>query len=149
MFMKFSKTDSSHSSGKSQAALEYLMVASIALLMLVPVIINGWESTAQLNSNINFQKARSAVSQIADAAKTVYFQGAPSAMTINVVFPENIVSSNVSGTEIYFRMKYKDGSTDVVEFLEFNVTGNLSNSQGMHEIYLEALPDAVNITQKS
>ncbi|VVB59957.1 Uncharacterised protein [uncultured archaeon] len=148
--MKFLKKDCTNSPGqKSQAALEYMMVASIALLMLVPVVLDGWQSTAQLGTNINFQKARSAASQMADAAKTVYFQGTPSVMTINVAFPENIILANVSGKELYFKMKIKDSSTDIVEFFDFNVTGNLSNVSGMHEIYLEALPNVVNITQVS
>lgn len=148
--MIFSKNRNTESrSRKAQTALEYLIVASIALLMLVPIVIEGWNSTAQLSNNINIQKARNAVSQISDAAKTVYFQGAPSAMTINVNFPENVVFSNVSGSEIYLRMKTKDSTTDVVEFLEFNVTGNISNISGIHEIYVEALPNAVNITKKS
>jgi len=69
-------------------------------------------------------------------------------MTIEVNFPENVVFSNVSGSEIYLRVKTKDSTTDVVEFLEFNVTGNISNISGIHEIYLEALPNAVNITHK-
>lgn len=133
---------------KSQTGLEYLMVASIAFLMLVPIIIEGWKSTVQIESNINIQKARDAVSQIADAAKTVYFQGSPSAMTIMINFPQDIILSSVSGKEIYLRMEFKDSSTDVVEFLDFNVTGNISNISGMHEIYLEALPNAVNITHK-
>ncbi len=134
---------------KSQTALEYMMVASIALLMLIPIIIDGWKSTAQLENNINIQLAQDAISQISDAAKTVYFQGAPSSITIRVNFPEKIILANTSGKEIYFRMKYKDSSTDIVGFLDFNVTGNISNISGVHEIYLEALPNVVNITQKS
>lgn len=139
---------------KAQAALEYMIVASIALLMLVPTIMNGWDSTAQLGTSVNFQKARTAVTQMSDAAKTVYYQGAPAAMTISVAFPENIIITNVSGKEIFFRMKLKGESMDVAEFLDFNVTGSLSNSSGIHEIYLEALPYAanqqysVNITQR-
>ena len=126
-----------------------MIVASIALLMLVPTILIGWDSTAQLGTNINLQKARNAVSQISGAAKTVYYQGNPSAMTISVTFPENVIESNVSGKEIFFRMKNGDKSTDIVEFLDFNVTGNLSTASGMHDIYLEAMPTYVNITQKS
>lgn len=147
--MKFLNRRFSPENRKSQASLEYLMVASVALLMLVPIMMSGWESTAELNNNINFQKARNAVSQIADAAKTVYFQGTPSAITINVVFPDNIILSNASGKEIYFKMRSKNITADVVEFLDFNVTGNLSTAPGLHEIYLEALPNVVNITQKS
>lgn len=136
-------------SRKSQTGLEYLMVASIALLMLVPIMIEGWKSTAQLDSNINIQKAQDAVSQISDAAKTVYYQGYPSAMTIYVDFPKDIMLSSVSGKEIYLKMKFGESSTDIVEFLGFNVTGSISNNSGTREIYLEALPNVINITQKS
>lgn len=147
--MIFSKKRNAGSkSRKAQTALEYLIVASIALMMLIPIVIEGWNSTAQLNNNLNLQKARNVVSQISDAAKTVYFQGTPSAMTIKVDFPENIILSNISGTEIYLRMKTKDSTTDIVEFLDFNITGSISNISGTHEIYLEALPNAVNITKK-
>jgi len=74
--MIFSKNRNTKSrSCKAQTALEYLIVASIALLMLVPMVIEGWNSTAQLSDNINLQKARNTVSQISDAAKTVYFSG--------------------------------------------------------------------------
>ncbi len=148
--MKFlKKWNRTSRSRKSQTGLEYLMVASIALLMLVPIMIEGWRATTQLDNSINIQKAQDAVSQISDAAKTVYFQGAPSAMTINVDFPKDIILSNVSGKEIYLRMKLKESSTDVVDFLDFNVTGNISNISGIHEIYLEALPNVINITQRS
>lgn len=136
-------------SRKSQTGLEYLMVASIALLMLVPIMIEGWRSTTQLDDNINIQKAQEAVSQMSDAAKTVYYQGSPSAMTIYVDFPKDIILSNVSGKEIYLKMKFRESSTDIVDFLDFNVTGNISNTPGMHKIYLEALPNVINITQKS
>jgi len=142
------KRNASSVSRKAQSALEYLIVASIALLMLIPIVIEGWNSTAQLNNNLNLQKARNAVSQISDAAKTVYFQGAPSAMTIKVDLPENIVLSNISEKEIYLRVKTKGTTTDVVEFLDFNVTGDISNISGTYDIYLEALPNAVNITRK-
>ena len=148
--MKFlKKGDKATRSRKSQTGLEYLIVASIALLMLVPIMIEGWMSTAELDSNINIQKAQDAVTRISDAAKTVYYQGAPSAMTIRVDFPKDIILSNVSGKEIYLRMKFKGSSTDIVDFLDFNVTGNISNISGVHEIYLEALPNVINITKKS
>lgn len=151
---KIKKLRSARCGKKAQAALEYMIVASIALLMLVPTIMSGWESTAQLGSSVNLQKARNAATQMSDAAKTVYYQGAPSAMTISVAFPENIIMTNATGREIFFRMKSNGKNVDVVEFLDFNVTGSLSNSSGIHEIYLEALPYAagqqysVNITQK-
>lgn len=132
---------------KAQAALEYFLIMCIAILVLAPIIINGWTYIGDFAASINFNKAHDSIKQIADAAKIVYFQGEPSAITITVSFPSNIVMSNVSGQEIYFRMPYKGGYTDVVEFLDFNVTGNISTESGEHDVYLEVNDNVVNITR--
>ena len=131
----------------AQAALEYMVVVGIALLVLTPIALEGMQSVDEFKKDMNVLKAHDALAQVADAAKIVYFQGPPSTMTIRVIYPDKIVLSNASGTEAYFRIDTGGATTDIVEFFDFNVTGNISGGAGERTIYIEALPNAVNITR--
>lgn len=130
----------------AQAALEYLIVVGIALLLLTPITLRGFQSAGDLDRSLNLLVARNALNQISDGAKIVYFQGPPSAMTLKVVFPDRIVYSDVSGKESYFRIGMGAQTTDVAAFFDFPVTGNISGSAGERTVYIEALDNAVNIT---
>lgn len=139
--------------GKSQAALEYMIVVGLAFLILAPIALEGWKSADGFSRDLNILNAKNALDQISDAAKIVYFQGPPSTMTIKVTYPDRIIASNVSGREAYFRMAVAGSPTDIVALFDFNVTGDISGGPGERTIYIEAVHndsidyDFVNITR--
>jgi len=124
---------------KAQAALEYMIVTGLALLVLAPIALSGIESADKFSRDLNHARAKDALNQISDAAKAVYFQGPPSAMTIEVIYPNNIVYSDVSNHEAYFGIDVGGATSDAVVSFDFDVAGNISGGAGVRTIYIEAV----------
>ncbi len=133
---------------KAQAALEYMITVSIALLILTPFLLRGYDAMTGLGQNSNILLAKNSLDKVSEAAKIVYSQGPPAKMTVKAQFPHNLLASNVSQKELSLSVRKFSSSTDIVAFLDFNVTGSLPyDSGGMHTIVVEALQDGtVNVT---
>ncbi len=129
-----------------QASTEYLMVIAFSLLLLTPIIIIGNDAVADLKSRSDYVIARDAVNKIADMATIVYSQGPPAKITEKIRFPSNIISTTVSDQLIIIRVDYKSLPNDIPAVVEFNVSGHLPTTPGVHNIRIEAIDYGVNIT---
>lgn len=129
-----------------QAALEYLSIVGIALLLLTPIILLAQQHVKELNNDTRMMLAIEAKNKIAAASDVVHAQGPPSAMTIGIQLPAGIVRAIVENQMILIEVPSAESSTDLVSMFDYNVTGNLSTSAGSHKIRIEAMYDVVNIT---
>lgn len=129
-----------------QAAMEYLSIVGIALLLLTPIILVAQQHIKDLNNDTRMMLAMEAKNKIAAASDIVHAQGPPSTMTITVQLPAGLVRAIVGNQMILIEVPSAEGSSDLVSMLDYNVTGNLSTSSGSHKIRIEAMYDKVNIT---
>ena len=73
-----------------------------------------------------------------DGAETVYYLGEPSKLTIKTYFPEGINSITLGGNEIVFNVKRGGTSDEIVVYTPINISGNISNTMGVHYINIES-----------
>lgn len=142
MFMMLSKKRKL----SGQAAIEYLSIVGIALLLLTPIILVAQQHIKDLNNDTRMMLAMEAKNKIAAASDIVHAQGPPSTMTINIQLPSGIVRAIVNNQMILIEVPSAEGSSDLVSMLDYDVTGNLPTSAGSHKIRIEAMYDNVNIT---
>ena len=131
---------------KSQVSVEYLFIMGFATLMTIPLIVIYYtyysDSTDAVASSEAFQITR----KIVDASESVYYLGKPSQTTLKLNFPNNIYSTNLSNKEVVFKIKTKEGITDIVQVSSVNMNGSLPTSQGIHVITVKAESGYVQIT---
>ena len=86
----------SHYPKKSQASVEYLMVAGLAFLIIVPMIYLLYSYTSDVSSEVTDQKINRIATDIVNAAETVWYLGEPSKTTLRVDMPEGVIEVRIS-----------------------------------------------------
>lgn len=129
-----------------QAAIEYLSVIAIALLVSTPLIIQTQQSSLEVRSAFNDGLVQNALNSVEEAASLVNSQGDPARVTFRIRLPPGINQTSVSDQFLYIQRRTPNGYTDFYNVLEFNVSGTLPTNPGVHSIVAEAEDDYVNIT---
>ena len=122
-----------------QAAYEYLILISVALLIIGPMIFFSLNASASQRA---ISDGEVAMARIAAAAESVYAQGIGAKQTVTVYLPEasNLAGSSVSGRIVRLRVYSGEGNLyDIVRILPFNVTGALPLTAGYQEVPVEVL----------
>ena len=125
---------------KSQAAVEYMVIIAIALVIATPII---YYSLTEANTEVKLNEINSALNDLKNTAETIYTLGPGSKDYIPITLPEGIESVSISGKEILFKLRIFEGTSDVFIITKANVTGNIPITKGIHYIQLEMLESGV------
>ncbi len=135
----------SKSTKKGQVSIEFMVVVGLMLLVLVPLIIAYYENTRASSNTIQSEQLDKVAKEITDTAETVYYMGEPSKITIQAYIPHGVESVSISNNEIVFKVVRGDNTSDIVSVSKVNISGSISNSEGIHNIILEAKEGYVEI----
>ncbi len=130
---------------RGQAALEYMMIIGMVLIILTPMIYYAYQ---QNETAIRSSQARLAASRIASAADSVYAQGPGARAYLDVLLPsgysqQSFVSENV----VNIRVSTPAGINDVIQIAKANMSGSLPAEPGYKRIYFTMLDSGqVNVT---
>ncbi len=129
--------------GKSQASMEYLLVAGLIILVILPSIYIFYSYSHSSNEEIRQSQLNKIGWGIVDAAEKVYYLGGPSKTTFDVTMPEGIRKMEIwcnqelvfflaDGSEISFKsivnitteipLKYQIMMVDAVIILQKKTT---------------------------
>ena len=134
---------------KSQAAIEYMAVVVISLLLVTPFILLAQKSIKDMESKIDLIGAKETLDKIGDAAKIVYSQGDPAKLTVDVKFPKNIKASNITHQMMYFIIETNSMNNTIFKLFDFDINGTLPTDYGTHTIVLSNINNVVNISYTS
>lgn len=131
---------------RGQAALEYLFVVGLVLLVLIPLFSLSYN---RANVSTTLSDASTAANLITKTADEIYFLGPGNKNTIDVYFPSSIDNITVSGREVTFNLGIFDTGSQVFQISQANLSGSLSNFKGIHVVTLEHLDSGIiNISEK-
>ena len=131
---------------KSQVSVEYMLIMGFATLMTVPLLLIYYTYSSDSIDSVATSQAMQIARRIVDASESVYYLGKPSQTTLKLNFPDRIYSTNLSSKEVVFKMKTKNGITDIVQVSSINISGSLPTTQGIHIITVKAEEGYVIIT---
>lgn len=131
---------------KSQVSVEYMLVMGFAALMTLPLLLIYYTYSSDSSESVAASQALQVARRIVDASESVYYLGSPSQTTLKLNFPDRINSVNLSSREFVFKIKTRNGITDIVQVSAVNMSGNLPTSQGIHIITITAQTGYVQIT---
>jgi len=132
---------------RGQAAIEYMMIISISMIILIPLmfIVNSYISGSR--DEMKIRSLEDNVNSLGEVAEMVYFQGYPAKMTIEFYVPERVTTSNVDGNLIWVRMGTSGGDIDITTTTQANMTGNLPTDSGSYMLEITATEDGlVNVS---
>ena len=134
-------------SNKGQAAIEYMMIISISLILLIPLfsLVNSY--TARGKDELKIRALEDSVDSLSEAVDMVYFQGYPAKMSVSFYIPESVLITNVTGNLIRVRLRTSSGIMDVTTLTQANITGSIPTDSGTYKIKIKAEESGVvNVT---
>lgn len=130
---------------KGQAAIEYMTVFGIALLLAAPFVLRAQSSILELQSGSNQVSVESSLNDIETAVKTVSAAGEPALIRFPVRIPRTVNSTRVEGRAIEVVLDTPTGTTTSRRFFDFNLTGELPSEPGNHLLEVQAVNSSVDI----
>ncbi|MFH0929211.1 MAG: hypothetical protein V1818_02520 [Candidatus Aenigmatarchaeota archaeon] len=132
---------------RGQAAFEYLILFSIALLLLGILVWYSQQMTERNRDDMIVANAIMAVNKIVDASNIVYTQGKPSQITLSVYIPEKVSSVEFVGNTIVIKVMISSSISDIIATSKAPLQGDISSDSGMKKIKVIAEENYVNITK--
>ncbi len=131
---------------KSQAAIEYLMVISVALALLSPIVVIAQRTLYDLNTSANLLQAHEALLKIKEGCDVVYSQGPPSRLTFYVALPTRMENMYSEGKGLVISVKYKNTTIDVIQIFDYDIWLGGHPKKGLNKVVVTAYSGYVNIT---
>ncbi len=118
----------------------------LAIAIILPLWLYVNSSLGNTREELDVTHAKVAVNKLKDAADSVYVQGSPASIYLDVDMPTNVESSSISGREITIKVYTASGVSDVYAVTLANLTGSLPDRPGRVKILVKAEANGVNIT---
>jgi len=131
---------------KAQAAVEFLIIVSVALMILLPVSFYANQSLMGYRDDTKISLAKNTVNKLGESADWVFSQGSPAKLTLKVYIPDDVYNISLEGKTILFKIRTSAGVTDVFYETVPSLGGSLPTNSGYYYVSLTAYADHVNIT---
>lgn len=132
-------------SRKGQAAIEYLMVFGLALILSTPFIMKAQGSIADIRSGSEVIELQNSLDKIESSVKTVNAAGDPAKRTFLVSIPNNVDSAELNQNSIAYTLNTHEGNSQMVRTFEANLTGDIPRESGRHKVSVSATENGVQI----
>lgn len=123
-------------SRKGQAAIEYLMVFGLALLLSAPFIVRAQSSIIELKLGSSSVRMHNSLNKIESAVKTVDAAGEPARRTFQIELPDNVEDGRVTDHSVIYNLTTSAGTSQLSR--SFNTTlgssSDIPTEPGGHEI---------------
>ncbi len=136
---------------KSQASLEYLLIAALTFAIIVPTTYLFYNYSKESRQDIIDSQITDIGRKIVDTAESIFYSGEGSKTVLDINVPNNIASAVIiDGTELVFNMTTIFGVSEIVFFSDVNLTtigncnANVCNipklpSSGRKKVKIEAI----------
>lgn len=130
---------------KGQAAIEYMIVFGIALLLATPFIVRAQSSIMDIQSSSSVVSVQDSLNDIDVAVRTVSAAGEPSARTFEIRIPANVNETEIRDQSIIVRLNTPTGTTRLSRTFDTNLTGDLPRDSGLYLLRVRAEDGEVNL----
>ena len=123
-----------------------MVIIGFVTIITIPLILIYHNLVQESSIEISSHQINQIAKKVVDEAESVYYLGEPSQTTIKVNIPSNIVSASLTGNEIVFKIRTKNGDSDVVQSTSVNITGSLPTKEGTYDITIKSKANHVEVS---
>jgi hypothetical protein len=132
---------------RGQAAMEYMVMLGFAIAIILPLWLYVNSSLSDTKGELDVTYARVAVNKIKDAADSVYVQGPPASIYLDLDMPDNIESTSVSGREVQISLNTQGGLAEIYAVSISNLQGSLPTRPGRIRVLVKSEGNYTNVTE--
>jgi hypothetical protein len=130
---------------KSQVAVEFLIIVSVAFMILIPLSVYLNQSLIGYKDTNKISKAWNTVKKLGESADWVYSQGPPAKLSIEIYIPDDLEEVSLENNTILFRVRTSAGISDAFYETVPPLSGTLPSDGGYYFVSLTAFSNHVEI----
>jgi hypothetical protein len=131
---------------KGQVAVEYMIIVSVALTILLPLSLYINQSLMGYRDDTKISRAWTTVKKIGESVDWVYSQGPPAKLTIEIYIPDDVEEISFENKTVLFKIRTSSGISDAFYQTVPELKGSLSEKSGYYFVSLTAFPNYVNVS---
>jgi len=131
---------------KGQVATEYLIIVSVALIILIPLALYVNQSLMGYRDDTKTSRAWTTVKKLGESSDWVYSQGPPAKLTLEIYIPEDVEEISLSDKTFLFRIRTSAGISDVYYTTVSELDGYIPKDSGYYYVSLTAFSNYVNVS---
>ena len=132
---------------RGQIATEYLIIVSFVVFLVISVLGIGLVYSAQAKDRIRFNYLINFGNKIVSSSESVFFSGEPSKVTLVAYLPSGVEGLEISGNELIFDIVSNSGKDKISFSSDVIMQGEISFSEGVKRIVIEAGPFNVTVSE--
>lgn len=130
---------------KGQAAIEYMTVFGIALVLAAPFVLEAQSSVIELRSDSNAVSVQNTLNNIEVAVDTVSASGEPAARTFPIRLPQTVQKTWLMDRAIVVQIRTAQASSNFSRTFDFNISGAFPDQPGRYMLKTQANQSEVEI----
>ncbi|MBU0536713.1 MAG: hypothetical protein KKE20_07130, partial [Nanoarchaeota archaeon] len=126
---------------KSQASIEYLMIAGFAFIIVIPMMYILYDYTTSLSKDVAESRISKAGNDLVNAAEQIYYLGPPSRTTLRFEMPETVQDIEIIDKAIIFSVGDISAPRKLTIFSKVDIISFLTPNdwaKGRHDYKIEA-----------
>jgi hypothetical protein len=140
---------------RAQASIEFILILAVSLIILAGIAAIASERLSDVSTQKEFNDAKTAVRDLADASNSVYMQGVGARKNVYIVIPND---ADLDNTLSYVGKPYGVGNetlsrtinirlkgTDVFATTEVDVEGSFPSTSGGHWCWVQSFGTYVSV----
>jgi len=128
---------------KGQVLVEFLIVLSIILLILLVIIGTSYQSSSQIGKVVANSQTKAFLDSLENSADSVYGQGVNAKTKIYIVVPDNVKNITFSSKSLIIGLQ---NGERIGRNFNYNISGSLSGNGGDY-VSIESKANYVNISK--
>jgi uncharacterized protein (UPF0333 family) len=131
---------------KAQVAVEYLIIVSFALMILIPYVLYLNDLSQSYSETNKLTIAKNSVEKLGRSINWVYSQGEGAKMEIEILVPDGVESIQFLNNTVIWKVRTSAGISDIHYTTVTNVTGNIPQTPGYKVVLIQAFRGYVNVS---
>lgn len=130
---------------KAQVAMEYMVIVSFALMVLIPFTIYLQTVSQNFSDDNALSIASNSVKNIGQAADWVHSQGVPAKLKVTILVPNNVQSIAFEGKTMTWKVRAGSGISDIYYTSAADLSGSMPTSPSYYDVFIQATENGVSV----
>jgi len=123
---------------RGQVSIEYMGLVGITSIIVISLLLISNYYSRGIENSINTNQIDGIAKEIVDTAESMYYFGEPSKTTLKVYMPDKITRINITSGGLILTVTTPSGGADLAYLSDVPLGGNISSSEGIHYVTIEA-----------
>ena len=131
---------------RGQAGVEYMIIIAFVTFAVMSILVMAYFYSDKIGDGIKLNQVESFATQLTNSAESIFYSGEPSKITLRLYIPAGVKSIEINSDYLIIITTTSSGDNKRVFESRVPLQGEISVSEGIKKLTLEAKEDYVLIS---